>query len=93
MLNIEVEKLLPFEGLKSIIFCGYEMYEFKFLRCVFLCIEAVTGMHIDLTKRELIPVGKANNIYIAEKDCGFAYNLGLPFGSAFKSNEYENVKK
>jgi hypothetical protein len=56
-------------GLKSLIFLAYDTFIFYwadldhilYLRCLFLCFEVVSGLKINLTKLELVPIGNINN--------------------------------
>jgi hypothetical protein len=42
-----------------LIFCKPSGEQFQDLRCIFLCLEAVLGLKISLSKLEIVPVGEA----------------------------------
>jgi hypothetical protein len=42
-----------------LIFCKPSGEQFQDLKCIFLCLEAVLGLKISLSKLEIVPVGEA----------------------------------
>jgi hypothetical protein len=46
----------------TLIFCGANEDHIRNLRCLFLCFESVSGLKINLSKSEIIPIGEVNDI-------------------------------
>jgi hypothetical protein len=46
----------------TLIFCEANPEHLRYLRALFLCFEVVSGLKINLTKSELVPVGNVNNV-------------------------------
>jgi hypothetical protein len=76
----------------TLIFCEPNAEQFRDLRCLLLCFEAVSGLKINLSKSEIVPVGVVGEV---EKlaiilGCGVASlpikYLGLPLGAKYKDS-------
>ena len=55
----------------TLIFCEANHEHFCHLRCLFLCFKAVSGLKINLSKSELVPISNVNGVG------GMAHILGL----------------
>ncbi|CAL5368692.1 unnamed protein product [Camellia sinensis] len=75
----------------ALVFCDAEVAQLGFLRCVLVYFEAVSGLRINLSKSELIPVGEVGQLPVlaAVLGCKVATlpvtYLGLPLGASFKA--------
>lgn len=45
----------------TLIFFEASPYHLRYLRCLFLCLEAVSSLRINLAKSELVPIGDVTN--------------------------------
>ena len=75
----------------TLIFCGADSEQAWHLRGVFIWFQAISGLKINLSKSELVPVGTVQNVPELERILGchvaslpLTY-LGLPLGASFKS--------
>ena len=74
----------------TLIFCGPESEQFGYLKCVLLCFEVVSGLKINLSKTEMVPIGEDPDIdtLAAILDCKVSAlpmkYLRLPLGARFK---------
>jgi len=74
----------------TLIFCEANSDLLRYIRCLFLCFEAVSILKINLTKLELVCVGHANNFDGLGTILGCSVSslpmkyLGLPLGPSFK---------
>jgi hypothetical protein len=75
----------------TLIFCGAESEQAWHLRGVFIWFQAISGLKINLSKSELVPVGTVQNVpelasilgcHVASLPLTY---LGLPLGASFKS--------
>lgn len=61
---------------------------FRYLRVLFLCFEAVSGLKVNLAKSVLVPMGNVDGL-VSILDCGVSSlplkYLGLPLGASFKA--------
>jgi hypothetical protein len=46
----------------TLVCCGAKLDHFRYLRALFLCLEAISGLKINLAKSELVPVGNVENV-------------------------------
>jgi len=46
----------------TLVCCGAKLDHFRYLRALFLCLEAISGLKINLAKSELVPVGNVPNV-------------------------------
>jgi hypothetical protein len=46
----------------TLVFCGAKPNHLHFLRALFLCFEAVSGLKINLAKSELVPLENVDNV-------------------------------
>jgi hypothetical protein len=75
----------------TFIFCGVAPDNLRYLRCVLLCFEAVSGLKINLAKFELVPIGCVPNVNALANILGCMVSslplkyLGLPLGAPFKA--------
>jgi hypothetical protein len=71
----------------TLIFCDSNVEQFRDLRCLLLCFEAVSGLKINLSKFEMVPVGDIGDVeeLASILGCGVASlpikYLGLPLGA------------
>jgi hypothetical protein len=75
----------------TLIFCGADSEQAWHLRGVFIWFQAISGLKINLSKSELVPVGSVQNVPELESILGCRVSslpltyLGLPLGASFKS--------
>ncbi|XP_042952153.1 uncharacterized protein LOC122289242 [Carya illinoinensis] len=75
----------------TLLFCEPDSVHMQYLRAVLLCFEAVSGLKVNLSKSEMVPVGSVNNIQDLASILGCQISslplqyLGLPLGAAFKT--------
>lgn len=75
----------------TLIFCGPESQQFGYLKCVLLCFEVVSGLKINLSKTEMVPIGEDPDIDTLAAILGCKVSalpmkyLRLPSGARFKS--------
>jgi hypothetical protein len=80
----------------TLIFCDAEEEQLRNLRCLFLCFEAASGLKINLSKSEIVPIGEVQNIELLASifDCRVVglhrKYLGLPLGAHYKDNTIWN---
>jgi len=88
MLNASIHLLFADDIL---IFCGAQAEHVRNLRCTFLCFEAMSGLRINLSKSELVPIGKVEDVESLTHILGCRIGslpmtyLGMPLGASFKS--------
>jgi hypothetical protein len=76
----------------TLILCEPNVTHFRDLRCLFLCFEAVSGLKINLSKSEIVPIGEVENVVELASilGCGVATlpmkYLGLPLGAHYKAS-------
>jgi hypothetical protein len=77
----------------TLIFCGADSEQAWYLRGVFIWFQAISGLKINLSKSELVPVGQVTNVpeLAGILGCRVASlpltYLGLPLGASFKSKD------
>uniref|UniRef100_A0A2N9EUU7 Reverse transcriptase domain-containing protein n=1 Tax=Fagus sylvatica TaxID=28930 RepID=A0A2N9EUU7_FAGSY len=75
----------------TLIFCGANSEQAWYLRGVFIWFQAISGLKINLSKSELVPVGQVTNVpeLAGILGCRVASlpltYLGLPLGASYKS--------
>ncbi|GMP50653.1 hypothetical protein CsSME_00017186 [Camellia sinensis var. sinensis] len=75
----------------ALVFCEPRAEQLGYLRCVLLCFETVSGLRVNLSKSELIPVGEVDRVPMLAAILGCKVSalpvsyLGLPLGATFKS--------
>jgi hypothetical protein len=80
----------------TLIFCDAEEEQLRNLRCLFLCFEAASGLKINLSKSEIVPIGEVQNIDSLASifDCRVVglhmKYLGMPLGAHYKDNTIWN---
>jgi hypothetical protein len=80
----------------TLIFCGANEEHIRNLRCLFLCFESVSGLKINLSKSEIIPIGEVDDIDSLASLFGCRVArlpmkyLGLPLGAPYKSTAIWN---
>jgi hypothetical protein len=80
----------------TLVFCGAIPEHLRYLRVLFFCFEAVSGLKVNLAKSELVPVGNVDNVEgLADiMGCGVSSlpmkYLGLPLGASFKAKSIWN---
>jgi hypothetical protein len=76
----------------TLIFCEPNVKHFRDLRCLFLCFEAVSGLKINLSKSEIVPIGDVGDVrgLASILGCGVASlpmkYLGFPLGAHYKAS-------
>jgi hypothetical protein len=74
----------------TLIFCDPIVDQIRDLRCLLLCFEAASGLRINLSKSEMVPVGEVGDVEELANilECGVASlplkYLGLPLGAKYK---------
>jgi hypothetical protein len=72
-------------------FCGAKPDHFRYLRALFLCFEAASGLKINLAKLELVLVGNVDNVDELTGIMGCRVSslplkyLGLPLRASYKA--------
>ena len=75
----------------TLLFCGANKDQLKFLSWILMWFEALSGLRINLNKSEILPVGSVDNVQelAAELGCGIgslpSSYLGLPLGANHKA--------
>ena len=75
----------------TLLFCGANKDQLKFLSWILMWFEALSGLRIKLNKSEILPVGLVDNVQelAAELGCGIgslpSSYLGLPLGAKHKA--------
>ena len=71
----------------TLLFCGANKDQLKFLSWILMWFEALSGLRINLNKSDILPVGSVDNMQklAAELGCGIGFlpssYLGLPLGA------------
>ena len=80
----------------TLIFCDASASQVEYLREILAYFEAVSGLHINLPKLELVPVGEVTNmgelvalLCFSQSSLPMTY-LGLPLGTKFKDKAIWN---
>ena len=75
----------------TIIFCDVEPEQLLYIRMVLTCFEAVTGLRVNITKSEMVPMGDVVDLpgLAALLSCKIGSTplsyLGMPLGAPFKA--------
>ena len=75
----------------TLIFCEDDIEQLKFLSWILMWFEAMSGLKINLTKSEIIPIGPVNNLVELTSELGCNIGslptsyLGLPLGAKHKA--------
>jgi hypothetical protein len=75
----------------TLVFCDADEEQLRNLRCLFFCFEAASGLRINLSKSEIVPIGEVPDIgrLASIFDCKVVglhmKYLGLPLGAYCKS--------
>ena len=75
----------------TLIFCEDDLEQLKFLSWILMWFEAMSGLKINLTKSEIIPIGPVNNLVDLATELGCNIGsfptsyLGLPLGAKHKA--------
>jgi hypothetical protein len=81
----------------TLIMCGAELDQLWYLQGVFIWFQAVSGLKINLSKSELVPVGNVPNVTALASILGCRVSalplmyLGLPLGASFKKKTIWNA--
>ena len=80
----------------TILFCDNDLEKLVHIRLVLTCFEAVTGLKVNMSKSEMVPIGEVSNLpVLADILCckigslPISY-LGMPLGSHYKSTAVWN---
>jgi hypothetical protein len=80
----------------TLIFCGANEDQPRNLCCLFLCVEAVLGLKINLTKSKIVLIGKVEDVdrlasIFGCRVAGLPMKyLGFPLGAPYKSTTIWN---
>ncbi|XP_041025319.1 uncharacterized protein LOC121265696 [Juglans microcarpa x Juglans regia] len=75
----------------TLIFCDPDLDQIRSLRALLLCFEAISGLKVNLSKSEIVPIGLVNNLNEEAALLGCKVSslpmkyLGLPLGAPHKS--------
>lgn len=81
----------------TLVFCGAEISRLGFLRLVLLFFQVVSGLRINISKSEILPVGDVENIELLASYFGcmvaslHSSHLDMPIGAPFKSKAMWNL--
>jgi hypothetical protein len=75
----------------TILFCDAHLEQLLYIRLVLTCFEAVTGLKVNMTKSEMVPIGEvdglsalADLLYCHIGSLPLQY-LGMPLGASYKA--------
>ncbi len=75
----------------TILFCDAHPEQLLYIRMVFTCFEAITGLKVNMTKSEMVLIGEVNG-FSALVDILYCHigslpvhYLGMPLGASYKS--------
>jgi hypothetical protein len=80
----------------TILFCDADMSQLLYVRMVLNCFEAATGLRVNMSKSEMVPVGEVQNLSdLAESFCCHTGELplsylGMPLGASYKATAMWN---
>jgi hypothetical protein len=80
----------------TLIFCDADVEQLRNLRCLFLCFEAASGLKINLSKSEIVPIGEVQDVGLLASVFGCRVvglhmkYLGLPLGAHCKATTIWN---
>jgi hypothetical protein len=75
----------------TLIFCDADVEQLRNLRCLFFCFEAASGLKINLSKSEIVPIGEVQDVGMLASVFGCRVvglhmkYLGLPLGAHCKA--------
>ena len=75
----------------TLLFCERKVRLLKFLRCILMCFETISGLRVNLRKIESIPIGEVEGILDLAASIGCSVGglpssyLGLPLGAKTRS--------
>jgi hypothetical protein len=75
----------------SLVFCGANPDQLRYLRVLFLCFEVVSGLKVNLAEFVLVPVGCVDNVDRLADILGYGVSAlplkypGLLLGACFKA--------
>ena len=75
----------------TLVMCEADVNQFQNLRCLLLCFKAVSGLKINLSKSEVITIGRVKNVRELVGILGYGMSsspmkyLGLPLGATSKT--------
>ena len=55
----------------TILFCDADVEQILHVRMLLLCFQAVTGLKVNVSKSELIPIGEVNNVHALAEILGY----------------------
>jgi hypothetical protein len=80
----------------TILFCDTDPEQLMYIRLVLICFEVVSGLKVNMSKSEMVPIGEVVNLpVLADILCcnigslPMSY-LGMPLGSSYKSTAIWN---
>ena len=74
----------------TILFCDVEVEQVLHVRLLLLCFQVVTGLKVNVTKSELVPIEEVNNVHVLAEILGCRVRalpmtyLGMPLGASHK---------
>ena len=75
----------------TILFCDAHLEQLLYIRLVLTCFEAVTGLKVNMTKSEMVPIGEVDGLsalvdllYCHIGSLPLQY-LGMPLGASYKA--------
>ena len=81
----------------TLIFCKPKVEQLRNMRCLLLCFEMISGLKINLSKSNIVPLGEVGDMEGLSRilGCGvgsmpFTY-LGLPLGAHYKDTTIWNI--
>lgn len=84
----------------TLIFCDASKKNLEYLNWIFMWLETISRLKINLKKSELIPIGDVSNLEELARILGYKVSafpttyLGLPLGSLYKSYRvWEGMEK
>ena len=75
----------------TILFCDANEEQILHVRMLLLCFEAVTGLKVNASKSEMVPIGEVPNVHVLAEILGCRIGslpmtyLGMPLGASHKS--------
>ena len=75
----------------TILFCDADVEQILHVRMLLLCFQAVTGLKVNASKSELVPIGEVENANALAEILGYRIGslpmtyLGMPLRASYKS--------
>ena len=75
----------------TILFCDADVEQILHVRMLLLCFQAVTGLKVNASKSELVPIGEVETAHALAEILGYRIGslpmtyLGMPLGASYKS--------